>query len=662
LLIDIYKRVDLKELAQNPLMLSMIIYLYEKKQWLPYSRGEFYSLVTNYLLQDNKDKLNNVELDLNLKSLSCIAWHMQCDGIQIIKKGEIVKVLIEQLNFNNYEAYEKLNTLVRSKLIYESEGIKSIYEFRHYTIQEYFVALYINEYYQGNKDKKDILLEKFKANKRWREIVKMFSNIYDGNVSVFLQDLYEVEKNTNTSVTLECMAEAKFPEQCIANRILDKYLKQPIEKWEKAVPITMGLLISSIGEETDGEVKREIGGKAFIFLEKQLNKKNLYDNELEIITKSLAYSCTKEACELLIRYKIDKSDTIFGSLKEISNLAINHLVSLAKDGYNEAVFYLNKIAMLNEDDEYFDCNKAVISMIELLWETDEKAIMVIPYLSQKEMIDKLELIITDNYYDDTKINSTEKNGFEYIWEPFSNASMNLIISRMCYLLCKIFDKIKFSVPIDNRIAVPMRIKELFGDKQEQIKPIMDDDRNVRLEKIIERETDTDLEYWLNKWADVTNRGEEDIFENSKKNFLLFLQIGLLVCFSYLFLSIDNSLIIDSVSVVWYYFVIFALLVSIIYIIISDFPNIDKEIYSKKEILPYMKYGFTSKKEIIIICLFVLLSSPVMWFFINEDYNTVKYIFLCAFDFQLFLFITLMIWIRYKKWNSKNPLSELIDIN
>ena len=659
LLIDIYKRVDLKDLAQNPLMLSMIIFLYGEEKKLPYSKGEFYSLVTCYLLQDNKDKLDSVDLDLNLQSLSCIAWYMHCEGWQRIKKEKIIELLIEELNFDKQQALIKFDTFVRSKLIYESEGTQSIYEYRHYTIQEYFVALYINKYYQGNKNKKDILLENFKANNRWREIVKMFSNIYDDDVSTFLFDLYEIKINNNTSVALECMAETKFPEQNIANKILDQHLEQSVEEWEITVPKTMGLLISSIKEEAIGEIKKKIGEKVFIFFKEQLNRENLNDEELKIITESLAYSCTKEACELIICYKKDKSDIIFNALKEIGNLAITYLVSMAKNGHNNAVFYLNKIAMLNENDEYFDCNKAIEAMIELLWEKDEKAIATIPYLSKKDMIDKLELIFTNNYYEDTKINSIKKNGFEYIWEPFDNASMNLIISRMSYLIFNNFDEINFSAPIDNRIAIPLRIKELYERKHEKIKSIIDDDHNVKLEKTIERETGTNLEYWLDKWANVNNRDKEYIFEDSnRKSFLLLLQIGLMFCFFFLFLPKSSNY---SSSNTGFIFLVMSVLclVSIVYLIILDYPNIDREIYSKKEILPYMKFGFTSKKEILILCILILSSSPIIWIFIHKDYDVTMY-FLYAFDFQLFLYITLIIWARYKKWNSKNPLSELIE--
>lgn len=323
-------------LARNPLLLTIIAYLYTDTPFvLPHSRAEFYTQATNVLLElrDRERNISNQYSGVNkrrvLQHLALYAQNstnrQQQDRRSLLDSEvwEQVKQVLPSLNLEAKEANSIVDEIVkRSGLLLRIDGGQR-YQFAHLTLQEYFVAAALT-------DKQDELIQKWQnAPSDWLEIVKLWCGLANNST-----DLIEAVYQQDALTAFECLADAQEVKPEVAQEIID-YFKTQLRTDES--------ICSAFGSVA-ADLRRPRGKELFDFLVASL------DNSASQKAAAQALSATNlpQAVEKLVIY-YDPNQPHFIEVREalirMGGLAVNQLESLARKGSIEAMDDLVKIAI-----------------------------------------------------------------------------------------------------------------------------------------------------------------------------------------------------------------------------------------------------------------------------------------------------------------------------
>jgi predicted NACHT family NTPase len=213
-------RPRIMALARNPLLLTIIAYLYTDTEYiLPHSRAEFYRQSTDFLLGQLHPERNQFEARAKRQVLQHLALFNQDSTSQLHQDRRSMeytavlaelRVILPNLNLDPEQAsIPLLNEIVeRSGLLLAVDGGES-YQFAHLTLQEYFAAARLIGDSAG-------LVERFKNNKDgWREVVKLWCGL-DVDSTDLIRSIYSVDPIT----ALECLADGQKVEPDLADQII----------------------------------------------------------------------------------------------------------------------------------------------------------------------------------------------------------------------------------------------------------------------------------------------------------------------------------------------------------------------------------------------------------------------------------------------------------
>ncbi|MCA2554930.1 MAG: NACHT domain-containing protein [Microcystis sp. M04BS1] len=323
-------------LARNPLLLTIIAYLYtDTPFFLPHSRAEFYTKATDVLLElrDQERNIANQYSGVNkrrvLQHLALYAQNStnrQQQDRRILLDSEVweqVKQVLPSLNLEPKDANSIVDEIVkRSGLLLRIDGGQR-YKFAHLTLQEYFVAAALT-------DKQDELIQKWQnAPSDWLEIVKLWCGLANNST-----DLIAAVYQQDTLTAFECLADAQEVKPEVAQEIID-YFKTQLRTDES--------ICSAFGSVA-ADLRRPRGKELFDFLVASL------DNSASQKAAAQALSATNlpQAVEKLVIY-YDPNQPHFIEVREalirMGGLAVNQLESLARKGSIEAMDDLVKIAI-----------------------------------------------------------------------------------------------------------------------------------------------------------------------------------------------------------------------------------------------------------------------------------------------------------------------------
>ena len=175
------KRPKIMELARNPLLLTMMAYLYTDTPFiLPHSRIEFYQKATETLLE-LRDQIKNIRNEYEgknkrhiLQSLALYLSNFQQSDRREISYDTIInklKEVLPDLNLSPSDTNPIIKEICdRSGLLLRIDGGEN-YKFAHLSLQEYFAA-------EALREKEQELINKFKIDTvAWREIVKLWCGL-----------------------------------------------------------------------------------------------------------------------------------------------------------------------------------------------------------------------------------------------------------------------------------------------------------------------------------------------------------------------------------------------------------------------------------------------------------------------------------------------------
>jgi len=163
-------------LAANPLLLSLIVLVYEEQLDLPDRRAELYNrcietLLTKWDTSRDIRRLHEFKPERIRQLLEVIAWHFQLQGKRYFPDSELLNVIADFLPRIGLPA-EK-NARILEEIAAENgllkEQAQGWHGFLHLTLQEYFVAEYITNHHQL-----ETLLE-HRGDPWWEEVFLLFA-------------------------------------------------------------------------------------------------------------------------------------------------------------------------------------------------------------------------------------------------------------------------------------------------------------------------------------------------------------------------------------------------------------------------------------------------------------------------------------------------------
>ncbi|MEL4897276.1 NACHT domain-containing protein, partial [Crocosphaera sp. Alani8] len=471
---------QIKTLAKNPLLLTIIAYLYaDTNMELPDSRAEFYRRAIDILSEtrDEAKGLNNkykgIKKQQVLQRLALYAqtrtnlsqssqnFQQNRRTISDIELKKEVKEILPNLNLKPEDTDTIIDEIVdRSGLLLRLDGGQR-YEFAHQTLQEYFVASALKDNYTD-------LVEYWRNSPNdWQEIMKLWCGLANNST-----DLIKSVEVRYPLIAFECLGDANFVEKGLAEEIIDSFKDRLGQENNERIEIAFGFVAASSSER---------GNKVFQFLGETLNNadsSNLTEAEKRYLimrrkaaAKALAQTNKPEAAEILAQfYSVDTSTdqevhlTVRECLQKLGNLAIPTLINLAKDEDNNE----NLIRLVLEDIISVGTPEAAIALLPFLWDSrlmNSTAWCLGHLIKLPEVEDAFkEKEIDDNINSLIAEQQKRKDYLDWVWDPFdpsASSNISIIAGRIAYLLLdqlknRTIDLDSFNaLYIDPRLMIPM---------------------------------------------------------------------------------------------------------------------------------------------------------------------------------------------------------------
>jgi len=488
----LHDRPQIKALARNPLLLTIITYLYTDTAFiLPSSRAEFYRKSTDLLLdlwQDEK-KLNQYKPSDKRLALQELALYIQdrTDQLQQDRRSidyqtvlNVIRRILPDLNLSpERDTRPLLDEIVeRSGLLLSIDGGER-YQFAHLTLQEYFAAIKLRSDTQG-------LLARYRSHPdTWRETVKLWCGLSQDS-TVVIQAVYLQEPVT----AFECLADAQKVDPVLADNIIDAFkTKLGTDNKNDAIERAFGAVAASSGHR---------GATIFKFLEQTVVTASELDRRTAA-ANALSLSNLPEAARVLADLYVDRVE-VQVPLARIGDLAVDVLISLAVAGSVQALDTLQSIGT----------PQAARVLIPLLWSTDGnlafkvawRVAALLPYPNIEDMLRNYELME----------HQRRAPMLDWMWKPFNeaaNSALPIIAGRTAYLLneASLETAPKTPLMLDSRLVIPLYVLKSTNADNDKLTKYLQDCLNLKLKvdlndrvTKIRRPTTTD---WLNIFTPAT---------------------------------------------------------------------------------------------------------------------------------------------------------------
>ena len=223
----ILSSMRIKALADNPLLLTTLLFVKRCVGYLPTKKCQLYEEMIRLLLVSwNVAAHGSIDLDEAMPQLSYIAYYMSQKGVQTITKSDLLRCIYHsRKDLPEYLEYTQLsprkfvdqvelrsNLLIQKGLEYnDREMLEETYEFSHLSLQEYLTAVAISKDWLPEKNQGlpvGKLLEGKLFNAQWAEIIPMTAFLLGKKAKPIIDAIIiKAEKDTQVKAeTLEAEA------------------------------------------------------------------------------------------------------------------------------------------------------------------------------------------------------------------------------------------------------------------------------------------------------------------------------------------------------------------------------------------------------------------------------------------------------------------------
>jgi DNA replication protein DnaC len=212
---------NLRQLAVNPLLLTIIAIVHRTRAVLPKERHKLYEECLKVMIElwnvANKKLDISFSVENSMDNLSKIAVLLMKENRREVEISEIKTLLPPEIETYPLDFFLK-EMLLKAGLLYESEGK---YGFLHLTFQEYLAALYF-----ASGDDQNAILE-FRDKDYWIEIFKLFVNI--GNPRQFFNEIIDYLEEKNYWQQMQLW------DDCLRDIVVEETQKEIEKKFAKKI-------------------------------------------------------------------------------------------------------------------------------------------------------------------------------------------------------------------------------------------------------------------------------------------------------------------------------------------------------------------------------------------------------------------------------------------
>jgi len=422
--ITIRDNIHLRELAKNPLMLTIIAYLYSHPKYrLPENRALFYEVCIRALLEEwdqamNPERANKFDRPHKEYLLSNLASNhlsgpnpeMDIDYRDTLKR---FMLWLDELGIKKSE-----NKQILEEIIYNSGLLNFIppigLRFPHQTFLEFFAALHLL-----NDKAPEYLINIFNSDpQRWREVLLLYLGLNSNmeNSKTIINYLLQTEK---IELMVDALCDTRISSPQLAEKILKKAKEEIMKNPSPNLIKSMGILSSNSHLVISKKIHK-------ILLLRLKNINDLTKNALQELIISVLRYPTQEALSLVLNnYEYLNLQRIITEIGDKAIIIVHGLVTAPNitvkkkreiiEGLKQAtnIEILSELLRTTEDDEirYLSSTALVrLSSMPDFWD----------YISSKEVPLIKKTLIDDSFG----------------W-PFKDPS-NENGKRLIFLICKYF--------------------------------------------------------------------------------------------------------------------------------------------------------------------------------------------------------------------------------
>ncbi|WP_052166274.1 NACHT domain-containing protein [Methylobacter tundripaludum] len=432
-------RPRLKDLARNPLLLTIIAYLYaDTEHVLPHSRAEFYKLATDVLLRQWHQERNHYQPHDKHAVLEHLALYLhgadeQNQDRRSIDHENVLLQLKDILPRLNLDAGKDANNILkeiveRSGLLLEIDGGER-YQFGHLTLQEFFVASALQG--QGQE-----LIQAYRQDPGgWREPVKLWCGLAVDSTEV-VKAVCQVDAITG----LECLADAKQVDPELADNIIEHFC---------------GELAQGVGNDSVAHALGAVAGdtrprgQQMLARLEQVLTESTQTEARQLAANALSFTNLPKAAEVLAIYYVVLPE-VRQPLVRMGELAVFALGKLAAAGSRNAMEDLGSIAT----------PRATLELVPLLWGDNSSTIAAAWQLACLIGIPENEEALRQ-----FKLTAQQRSQtwHDWVWAPFAEpkeSALPVIAGRIALLLEQNIKNLVTIIPrlnqaVDPRIALPV---------------------------------------------------------------------------------------------------------------------------------------------------------------------------------------------------------------
>jgi len=441
-------RPQLMNLATNPLMLTIISYLYTDTPYtLPHSRGEFYQIATEVLLNQWHGEINRyrgIDKALLLQRLALMSQDNRQLGSdrRIMDYEKVIagiREVLSSLDHVSLNGQEILDEIVeRSGLLIKVDG-GAYLQFAHLTMQEYFAAKALVADVDG-------LLRRYCGDPdSWRESVKLWCGITN-DASYLISRIFEIDE----VLALDCLAEAN----AVSAELVEKIVGCSFQKLDnrRADQETIAKAFGAVASDV-----RERGKTIFRLLVEKLRRKQPDHHRIAVI-RALSYTYLPAAAAAMAPY-FEGYPVVREAYLLMDEIAIPSIVNLVNAGFIDALSGLRNMRT----------PKAALALVRFIWENGPVAATAALFLA--EMLQ--DRVIEDVLRSWIPMPEDRVKGrVEWAWGAFKEpdgSALPMIAGRIVYviygngswlaLLLKMEEPPLFrTMRLDPRIVIPVLIQ------------------------------------------------------------------------------------------------------------------------------------------------------------------------------------------------------------
>lgn len=434
LLRTLRERPQIMALARNPLMLTMIAYLYTDTPFvLPHSRAEFYEQSTGLLLdkwdqaKGGVNQYKSIQKQLVLQRLAFCNHNEQTSSdrrsIDFTRAISETRALLPSLTLEEKDAQPILEEIVeRSGLLISIDG-GARYQFSHLTLQEFFTAQYLRDDLQK-------LLGLFSASPTaWREVVRLWCGLAHEST-----DLIKTVYSTDPVLALECLADAQQVNATYAIELIEISKQRMLEEGENENLKRALALVAADPRPRGKELLRYLIDRLYERENQEIAAEVLVLTNLPIAADEIA-KCAYSGADLH-RY-----------LEKMGDLSVPSLVAIANDGIIWAIEVLREIGT----------PLAAQVLVSMLWKRKYN----LHYYSAWQLAALFQFPHIIEAIRSFKLDRKLKKGeyIDWVWAPFNEplgSSVPVIAGRIAYLLSNApFETIPSGqLKLDPRFVIP----------------------------------------------------------------------------------------------------------------------------------------------------------------------------------------------------------------